>query len=331
MNARILNRANTLPEDGWYQIEVTGEHPAGRDRRQLIDQRALQAIVDSFRTTAAEENFGGLPIDRDHLSRDLSQTTEAHGWLHEVAIRNGQLWGRIEWTDLGEAAIRNKRFKFFSTEYDPPYETVAPGLVRPLRLVGLALTNRPNNIGGKPITNRKDNSPSSSSAANNKTEDEMDTKTIAKKLGLPDPDGATEEQILNRAGELVGIESDHRKATAEREADTILNRHADRVPAEGELRDSLRETLILNREHGEKLIGTLPLLKPAEEKPDPERIHNRKDTKQPASVTKSATDAADAKQATAIRNRAKELHAAQPRRDYRACFEQAEAEYAAKG
>lgn len=34
MNAQILNRKNAseLPADGWHQIEVSGEHPAGKGR-----------------------------------------------------------------------------------------------------------------------------------------------------------------------------------------------------------------------------------------------------------------------------------------------------------
>ena len=68
MRALILNRSNEIPADGWYQIEVTGEHPAGKGRKQVIDQVALESIVNRFQAEAAKENFAGMLVDNDHLS-----------------------------------------------------------------------------------------------------------------------------------------------------------------------------------------------------------------------------------------------------------------------
>lgn len=307
----ILNRAAS-PDDGWYQIEVTGRHPVHLPeheeiRSQVIDAIALDEIVRNFSKMTAEPNFPGVLVDADHLSHSAASPTEAYGWLKNVELRDGQLWGNIEWTDLGRHAVTNKRYKFFSTEYSAGASQLLDTAIRPLALAGLALTNRPNNRGGRPISNRAtaDHSPPNASAANNedKQPQDMDTKTIAKKLGLDAT--ADEEAILNRAGALVTIEKDHEAAKADREAETILNTHKDRVPAEGELRDSLKASLITNREQGEAVIKSLPML--AEKKPA-ERIHNRSQAKTPdagkatgpgqADVAKKQTEAV-----SLIRNR----------------------------
>ncbi len=94
MTLPILNRTATPPADGWYQIEVTGEHPAGEGRRQVIDREALEAIVNRFKQEAAGENWAGMLVDADHLSHDREHPTAALAWLQDLEIRNGHGCGR---------------------------------------------------------------------------------------------------------------------------------------------------------------------------------------------------------------------------------------------
>lgn len=266
MNARIINREGIAPlARTWHQIEVAGEHPAALGPRrvtQVIDAEALRELERTFNAEAMAAGHPGLLIDADHLSHDLGRPTEAMGWLRELESREGQLWGQVEWTDLGAAAARNGRYKFFSTEYDAGgLRDLGAGRVRPVRLAGLALTNRPNNKGGRPITNRKgDQSPEQHPTQ----EDKRTMKTIADKLGLPAE--ATEEQIVTAIGAI-------QNRAAEAEAEEILNRHEKRIP-EG-TRDKWRERLIANRAQAEEILGELPEreAKPAE--PAREQITNR--------------------------------------------------------
>ncbi|MFU8894012.1 MAG: phage protease [Luteolibacter sp.] len=286
MNTPILNRENQPPSDGWYQIEVKGEHPAGDKRVQVIDEAALQAIVNRFKADAAAENFPGLLVDADHLSHDLENPTAALAWVKELDIRNGQLHARLDLTDLGEQAITGNRYKFFSTEYSSAdLENLGNGRVRPLRLSGLAFTNRPNNKGGKPISNREaDDAGETPALLSNRdgtlppgettTETTNTTKpmtSIAEKLGLSAE--ATEADILNRIDTLQGDVAAAKKKDQEAEADAVLNRLGDRVPEA--VRPQWREQLITNRESAEKLMEASFPEKPAA-KPEP-RIFNRAD------------------------------------------------------
>lgn len=296
MNTPIYNRENEAPADGWFQIEVSGTHPVGDGRRQVIDEAALQSIVNRFREEAAAENFAGLLVDADHLSHDLENPTAALAWLKELDIRNGQLHGRLELTDLGEAAVKGRRYKWFSTEYSAAdLEALPDNAVRPRRLSGLAFTNRPNNRGAKPISNRDGTPPPGETTPNTETTDTM--KSIAAKLGLSAE--ATEADILSAIESLQKKVSDMETKDAETQADAVLNRLGDRVPQAA--RPHWRAQLITNREATEKLMeASFP------EQKDLPRIFNRGGAKPGVAEQKLSEDdkaAAQNAAVTSIRNR----------------------------
>ena len=279
MNVRILNReSKNLPDDGWYQIEVNGEHATGDGRVQVIDATSVSSIVNRFKAARAAEGFAGVLVDVDHLSHEMDQTTEAKGWLQEVRENNGELEGRIEWTDVGLAAVKNKRFKFFSTEYEAEdLEVLGNGRVRPLALGGLALTNRPNNKGGRPITNRK-------SGDEQNKEQNNDMKEIAKKLGLPED--ASEDAILAAIGKLKGEMKEAEETVMnrdkqlkdyqEREADELVEKYSGRIGEDADVKAHFRDQAINNREGTEKILKGMPetSLKSVDTKPLRNRATN---------------------------------------------------------
>lgn len=302
MKARILNRQGK-PSDGWYHIEVTGEHKTDDGRIQVIDETAIMAMIENFaqEKEAAGENFAGLLVDRDHLSHDLENVTEAMAWAQDLTIRDGELYAQLDLTSTGEAAVDGKVYKFFSTEYDKEHlEDLGNGRVRPLRLSGLAFTNRPNNKGGKPISNRAGDP--NGGQPTHETDQPKSMKSIAEKLGLPaDADEAT---ILKSVTELILKVDGLEKATKEAAADAVMNRMGERIPKEA--RPHWREQLIANRDSTEKLIEASF---PAAATP-PQRIHNRgASTPNPAEATdgKDAVNKADQQEAAVrdIMNRSK--------------------------
>ena len=257
MNVKIYNRQGVSARTrNWQQIEVAGEHPAmlGNSRVvQVLDEAALTAIAEGIRNLASQPNFDGILVDADHLSHDSAQRTEAYAWLMNADVRDGQLWGELEWTDLGAAAVHGGRYKYFSTEYDAgDLEDLGSGRVRPARLAGLALTNRPNNRGGRPITNRKGETSPEQNPTH--TDEQHTMKNIAEKLGLPAE--ATEDQIVAEIGTIQNRARRADELESEAAAEEILNRHAGRIP-EGQ-RDAWRAELVRNREGAERLIATLP-------------------------------------------------------------------------
>ena len=140
-----------FPGDGWFIIEAAGQHATRRGEVEFTQNLTPEVLAGIVEAGVPSE---GLPIDRDHLSLDARNSTEALGWLRELAMCDGNLAGRIEWTPLGLPLIQGRVYKHFSTVYPPPGEQLAGGEYMPERLIGLALTNQPNNKEGQPpITN----------------------------------------------------------------------------------------------------------------------------------------------------------------------------------
>ena len=143
-----------MPGDGWFIIEAAGQHATRRGELEFTQNLTPEVLAQ---VAAAGVPAEGLPIDRDHLSLDARNSTEALGWLRELAMCDGNLAGRIEWTPLGLPLIQGRVYKHFSTVYPPPGEQLAGGEYMPERLTGLALTNQPNNKEGQPpITNSRE-------------------------------------------------------------------------------------------------------------------------------------------------------------------------------
>jgi phage I-like protein len=334
MNTHILNRVGALPADGWYEIETPGEHfnPAA-GIVQLLDAQAFDSIVNRFKAEAAKPNFAGLLIDQDHFSLDPAKSSESFGWLMEVRNRDGHLEGKIDWTDIGEPAVTKKRFKFFSTVYDPAdvakvgsrlVNNRAYPLVRPLALDRLALTNDPNNKGGKPISNRDGKS---AGAAENQNH----MKALLKKLGLAED--ASEDSAVTA---VLAITNRATSAETERDAlkkerDTLLTAQVDadlekyKNRYKPENRETLKKQLIANRA---LTIELLDATAPAETKPDPVKITNRTTATTPAGTpAKDEVETAKEKARGAkISNRAAELRKLTPSLSRSAAFAKAERE-----
>ncbi len=143
--------------DGWFQVTPIGSFPHPSGVLQVIDQPALESIVNRFNTEAAQPNFSGLLVDFDHFSQDPHQPTAAAGWITKLDARPTGLWAQIRLSDLGQAALNGGRYRslspvWLSTDCEPTGAAEQKAL-RPLRLDRVALTNDPNLKGMAPLTN----------------------------------------------------------------------------------------------------------------------------------------------------------------------------------
>lgn len=237
-------RPQDNPGNGWYMIEASGQHPTTLENgKQIIQVLDNEAMLNLCRHWEKE-----LLVDKDHLSRNPDNDTAAKSWMKEPAIwdDNGKyhLCGWQEWTPTGLKLIQGKEYKHFSTEYEPEtMENLGGHRYRPHRLVGLALTNRPNNRGQKPITNRE----CEKAITNNTTTDMEEIKKIAQQLGLPQE--ASLEEILTA---IATLQEDTAEAQ-EAEAQAIMNAEGveDMTPEEKEM---MKEQLITNRERAIKVL-----------------------------------------------------------------------------
>ena len=241
-----------MPGDGWFIIEAAGQHAARMEGQQFTQNLTPEVLAG---VAAAGVPAEGLPIDRDHLSLDARNSTEALGWVRELAMCGGNLAARIEWTPLGLPLIQGRIYKHFSTVYPPDAEQVASGVYTPTRLIGLALTNQPNNKEGQPpISNR-----GLAENQNKKTMDYPAELLAALRLA----EGASDEEVMGAVDALnkrvADAEAAGAAAAADAEADKLVNQEEKETGAvlNEEERKEVKEQIVANREHGLKYMKLL--------------------------------------------------------------------------
>ncbi len=77
-------------------------------------------------------------LDIDHAS-ELTTNTVASGWFEELKVKNNQILARLELNSMGQQAINDKQYKFYS-----PAFVVAKGSNKIIKIKSVGLTNQPN-------------------------------------------------------------------------------------------------------------------------------------------------------------------------------------------
>ncbi|WP_371359873.1 phage protease [Pseudomonas sp. KT_2_4] len=170
----------TIPD--WVELIPAGQTVTGRDGRKWLFDVQGQALVLSNFTDRADE----LPIDWEHSTQHRAPKGEpapAGGWILQLEIRDGALWGRVEWTPRAAAQVSSREYRFLSPVFD--YDPVT---MRIARLVSAGLTNKPNFLLTALNQEDPETTPVKLSAA------------FLALLGLPDT--ATEEQAMSAASQL---------------------------------------------------------------------------------------------------------------------------------
>jgi len=119
----------------WIELLPTGGIK-GRDGRVFVLDDP-KGVLERSLTPGAD-----LPIDYEHQGDDPSRRTNgtvpAAGWITQLEIRDGAIWGRVNWTATAANMIGAREYRY-----------VSPVLLhnrdgRVLRLLGAALVHRPN-------------------------------------------------------------------------------------------------------------------------------------------------------------------------------------------
>jgi len=122
----------------WIELLPAGVF-YGRDGRGPFRLDDPDAVIES---THALQMNAGLPIDYDHATdfgAPEGRPAPAAGWIRELAVRGGALWGRVEWTARAADSIVAREYRYVSPvfQFDP-----ATGIMT--RLLRAGLTNNPN-------------------------------------------------------------------------------------------------------------------------------------------------------------------------------------------
>lgn len=163
----------------WIELIPAGPMVVGRDGRSFLNDDP-ERILAAFAADGRD-----LPLDWEHateLRAPNGLPAPAAAWGKELALRDGAIWGRFEYTERGLASVASREYRYVSPVF--VYEKISQRIVR---LTSVGLTNQPN---------------LRLSALNHQQQKEssMDIKALLAKLGLPET--ATLEQALNALRQL---------------------------------------------------------------------------------------------------------------------------------
>lgn len=137
MPLALCSEEGAVPE--WVQLTPEGPRLRSRDGREwlLPDPDAVVRAYQASLATGLE-----APVDFEHATHvkgERGERADAVGWVKELANRGGALWGRIDWTETGRAAVAARGYRYVSPGFffSPATRAVA-------RLVSVGLTNLPN-------------------------------------------------------------------------------------------------------------------------------------------------------------------------------------------
>lgn len=119
----------------WVHLVPAGPEIAGRDQRawRMTNPAAVVAAFDPAKEPQ---------VDIEHSSQLLApggHPAPAVGWIKELEARVDGIWGRVEWTEAGAAAVNSRSYRYLS-----PVFAFDPATREVLRIVSVGLTNSPN-------------------------------------------------------------------------------------------------------------------------------------------------------------------------------------------
>lgn len=167
----------------WIELLPAGPEIKGRDGRSWrLDNP--QAIIAAFLADGKD-----MPVDIEHateLKAPKGDSAPAVGWIKTLEVRNGSMWGRVEWTNDGGFTVSERQYRYISPVF--LYDKMTKQI---LRLTSAALTNQPNLA--LQALNRE---------GQTEHEEEPAMKKIYAALGLAET--ATEVEALNAIEKMRG-------------------------------------------------------------------------------------------------------------------------------
>lgn len=128
-----MHISGTVPD--WVELMPAGAFTP-RDSRAAWRNDDPDAVVAASRALNMD-----LPVDYEHqtdLAPENGQPAPAAGWITELQVRAGAIWGRVEWTGKARAMLAAREYRFLSPTF---YHDKKSRVVT--RIARAALTNNP--------------------------------------------------------------------------------------------------------------------------------------------------------------------------------------------
>lgn len=141
----IAAEAGRQPPE-WLKL-IPGGLIKCRDDRGPFEMTNTERVIEATKSLDMMQD-AGLPIDLNHqtdIAAKEGGDAPAVGWIRELAARGGDLFGRVEWTAKGKAALtRGPNGEPPAYRYISPVFAYDPRTHEVTQLVRAGLTNNPN-------------------------------------------------------------------------------------------------------------------------------------------------------------------------------------------
>ncbi len=133
----------------WVELLPAGPEIEGRDGRRWVFDDPERVAAESL--DGSDPKKKEIPIDWEHateIKAPQGEPAPAAGWITRLEVREGALWGRVEWTDRGREAVASREYRYLSPVFLHSKERAgtknknSPGRI--LRILSAGLTNSPN-------------------------------------------------------------------------------------------------------------------------------------------------------------------------------------------
>lgn len=175
----------------WIEL-VPANAVSGADGRAYVNDKPDAFLAMSKKLQRIK---GAWAVDFDHQIQLATNPmaggrAPAAGWIAQLESRDGAIWGKVEWTDLGVEAIQKKHYRGISPVFAADKKSK-----RALGLLTAALTNNPN------LDLVALNAHQRSSQPSNQENHSMDW--LKKQLGLAED--ATEDAVKTAFNSFVAL------------------------------------------------------------------------------------------------------------------------------
>lgn len=117
----------------WIMLMPQGEFEHPQYGKLSFSRKKLEEFKANFDSRVRKID---IALDQDH------DGGKATGWLEQLQLRDGGLWGLVRWTSLGEQLLKDQIYRYFSPEFGD-FTDPESGKKFSNVIIGGALTNRP--------------------------------------------------------------------------------------------------------------------------------------------------------------------------------------------
>jgi len=161
----------------------------GKEITQNVNKEAYENLADELASNPRE-----ILVDLDHKSENPTeegQDTKAMAWASDLMSDDDGIYANFKWTPAGVDSVAGRQYRYVSPTW------ILDNAGTPVKLLRIALTNRPNFTSLKPITNSQteDKNMENEDKTEDKNEEVKEVKEVANEEPIAEEAPKVEEEV----------------------------------------------------------------------------------------------------------------------------------------